>query len=195
MPDRHRVVADLPDRARAEGEGTPTAGVELRIVDAHGATLPVGAEGEVRVKGPQLFLGYVDPALDADAFDADGFFRSGDVGYVAEEGHLVITGRLKEVIVRNGENLSIREIEDLLLQHPALADAAVLGVPDPVTGEQVCVAAVSGRAPTSTWRRCGRSARHAGSCGTSCPSSSPSSTASPATRWARSCGPSSGRSS
>jgi non-ribosomal peptide synthetase component E (peptide arylation enzyme) len=133
---------DDPDEALAEGEGRPTTGVELRIVASDGTVLGPGEEGEVRVKGPQLFPGYVDAALDAVAFDEDGFFRSGDVGYVARGGHLVITGRLKEVIVRNGENLSIREIEDILLQHPALVDAAVVGVPDDRTGERVCAAVV-----------------------------------------------------
>jgi acyl-CoA synthetase (AMP-forming)/AMP-acid ligase II len=133
---------DDPDEALAEGEGRPTVGVEVRIVAGDGTVLGPGLEGEVRVKGPQLFAGYVDPALDAAAFDTDGFFRSGDLGYIAAGGYLVITGRIKEVIVRNGENLSIREIEDILLQHPAVADAAAVGVTDDRTGERVCAAVV-----------------------------------------------------
>jgi acyl-CoA synthetase (AMP-forming)/AMP-acid ligase II len=139
---------DDPDQALAEGEGRPTSGVEVRIVADDGRVVGPsaeggpGVEGEVRVKGPQLFAGYVDPALDGAAFDADGFFRSGDLGYIAAGGYLVITGRIKEVIVRNGENLSIREIEDILLQHPAVADAAAVGVTDDRTGERVCAAVV-----------------------------------------------------
>jgi acyl-CoA synthetase (AMP-forming)/AMP-acid ligase II len=99
------------------GEGRATPGVEIRIVGDDGHALGRGEEGEVRVKGPQLFHGYADVRLNEGAFDDEGFFRSGDVAYLAPEGDLVITGRIKDVIIRNGENLSVREIEDLLLGH------------------------------------------------------------------------------
>jgi len=131
-----------PPEALALGEGCPRRGVDLKIVDADGRPVPQGTEGEVRVRGRQLFHGYVDAALDADALDADGYFCTGDVGYLAPEGHLVITGRLKEIVIRNGENISVREVEDLLLQHPDLIDATVVGTPDPVTGERVCAVVV-----------------------------------------------------
>ena len=134
--------ADDPIAARAEGEGTPTVGVDLRIAGDDGEALEAGQEGEIRVRGPQLFVGYVDAALGAEAFDDDGYFRTGDLGYVAPAGHLVVTGRLKEIIVRNGENLGVRSIEDLLLRHPDVADATVIGLPDPVTGERVCAVVV-----------------------------------------------------
>ena len=75
---------------------------------------------------------------DADAFDADGYFRSGDLGIVATEGYVTITGRLKDVIIRHGENISAKEVEDLLYAHPAVADVAVIGLPDPKTGERAC---------------------------------------------------------
>lgn len=134
---------DDPDIARAEGEGRPSEGVDVRIVAEDGRLLPAGDEGEIRVQAPQLFAGYVDPTLDAGAFDEHGYLRTGDLGYLAADGHLVITGRIKEVVVRNGENLGVREVEDLLLQHPSVLDAAVIGLPDPVTGERVCAVVVA----------------------------------------------------
>jgi acyl-CoA synthetase (AMP-forming)/AMP-acid ligase II len=121
------AVAD-PDDKLAETEGRAAPGVELRI----------GQEGELRVKGPQLFRGYLDSSLDADAFDEDGFFRSGDLGVVDDEGFVAITGRLKDVIIRKGENISAKEVEDLLYQHPKVADVAVIGLPDPAVGERCC---------------------------------------------------------
>ena len=118
---------DDPDDELANTEGRPTAGVELRIVD-----------GEIRVKAPQLFAGYVDVALDAAAFDEDGFFRTGDLGHLDGAGFVVITGRLKDVIIRKGENISAKEVEDLLYRHPKVADVAVIGLPDPSLGERCC---------------------------------------------------------
>ena len=95
-------------------------------------------DGEVRVRGPMLCQGYTDPALTAEAFDADGFFRTGDLGRLRADGHLVLTGRSKELILRKGENISPREIEDLLATHPSVAAVAVIGLPDPERGERVC---------------------------------------------------------
>ena len=100
-------------------------------------------DGELRLKGPQCFLGYVDSALDAAAFDEDGWFRTGDLGFVDDEGRVRIEGRLKDVIIRNAENISASEVEELLLTHPAIADLAVVGVPDPRTGERVCAVVVA----------------------------------------------------
>ena len=97
-----------------------------------------GEEGEIRLKGAQVITGYLDPTLDAEAFDADGYFRSGDLGIVDAEGFVTITGRLKDVIIRHGENISAKEVEDLLYAHPAVADVAVIGLPDPKTGERAC---------------------------------------------------------
>jgi acyl-CoA synthetase (AMP-forming)/AMP-acid ligase II len=95
-------------------------------------------EGEIRLQGPQVIRGYLDPSLDAEAFDDEGFFRSGDLGIVDAEGFVTITGRLKDVIIRHGENISAKEVEDLLYGHPAVADVAVIGLPDPKTGERAC---------------------------------------------------------
>jgi cyclohexanecarboxylate-CoA ligase len=85
-----------------------------------------------------LFHGYTDPALDAEAFDEEGYFRTGDLGHLRPDGHLVLTGRTKDVIIRKGENISAKEIEDLLYQHPQVANVAVIGLPDVERGERVC---------------------------------------------------------
>jgi len=110
----------------------------LRIVDNDGHALPPGADGEVLVRGPAMFLGYGDPAETALAITADGFFRSGDIGRIAPDGALTITGRKKDLIIRGGENISAREIEDALQAHPAVAEAAVVAMPHARLGEGVC---------------------------------------------------------
>ena len=115
------------DEQLANTDGKPVAGCEVRVVD-----------GEIRVRGPMLCHGYTDPALTAEAFDEGGFFRTGDLGHVRADGHVVLTGRSKELIIRKGENLSPREIEDLLQTHPSVAAAAVIGLPDAERGERVC---------------------------------------------------------
>jgi acyl-CoA synthetase (AMP-forming)/AMP-acid ligase II len=127
---------ELDRRAGTDGRLQPRCTV--RIVDdddrdAH--------EGEILTRGPELFLGYVDKALDEEAF-TDGWFRTGDIGRLDEEGFLTITDRKKDIIIRGGENLSSKEIEDVLLEHPAIAEAAVVGVPDPVLGERACAVVV-----------------------------------------------------
>jgi len=127
-----------PDEKLADTEGRPTPGVDLIVVTLDGRRAGPGEEGEIRLKGPQVIRGYLDPSLDADAFDADGYFRSGDLGIVDADGFVTITGRLKDVIIRHGENISAKEVEDLLYSHPAVADVAVIGLPDPKTGERAC---------------------------------------------------------
>ena len=122
--------------------GRPVGGVEVRVVGDDERELEVGEEGELRLRGPQCFRGYVDTSLDADAFDADGWFRTGDLGLVDHDGNVRITGRLKDVIIRNAENISALEIEAALFEHPSVADAAVIGTPDPRTGERVCAVVV-----------------------------------------------------
>ncbi|MER7955875.1 AMP-binding protein [Streptomyces sp. NPDC096030] len=112
----------------ATTEGRPPAGMEIRIADG----------GEVRLRGEAVCQGYLDPAQSAAAFDEDGFLITGDVGHVTASGHLVLTGRIKDIIIRKGENISAKEIEDLLHLHPDVGDAAVVGLPDPERGERVC---------------------------------------------------------
>ena len=122
--------------------GRPASGVSVRTVDAQGDVCTTGQEGELQLRGPQCFSGYVDPTLDASAFDADAWFRTGDLGTIDETGNVRITGRLKDIIIRNAENISVVEIEEMLYRHPAVTDAAVFGLPDPRTGERVVAVVV-----------------------------------------------------
>lgn len=102
---------------------------------------PAG-DGEICVRGPQMLLGYRHSEDDADAFDAAGFFRTGDLGRWIDDQYLVVTGRAKDVIIRNGENISAKEVEDLLAAHPGIAEIAVVGLPDDRTGERACAVIV-----------------------------------------------------
>lgn len=122
----------------ATTEGRPPHGMEIRIVDGAGAVRPAGVDGDVRLRGEAVCRGYLDPAQTAEAFDEDGFLVTGDVGHLTESGHLVLTGRVKDIIIRKGENISAKEIEDLLHRHPAVGDVAVIGLPDADRGERVC---------------------------------------------------------
>ncbi|THA72739.1 cyclohexanecarboxylate-CoA ligase [Streptomyces sp. A0958] len=133
-------------------EGLPPAGMEIRITDESGDPVPCGADGEIRLRGEAVCQGYVDPRATAEAFDAEGFLVTGDVGHVLPSGHLVLTGRLKDVIIRKGENISAKEIEDLLAAHPSVGDAAVIGLPDAERGERVCAVVTprEGAAPPLT---------------------------------------------
>jgi acyl-CoA synthetase (AMP-forming)/AMP-acid ligase II len=123
--------------AHTEGRANPPE-TQIRVVTLDGAVAAPGVEGEIRVMGPQLCKGYLDASLDRDAFDEEGFFRTGDLGCVDAEGYVAITGRLKDVIIRKGENVSAREVEDLLYRHPKVEDVGVIGLPDPASGERVC---------------------------------------------------------
>ncbi|MDE3087140.1 MAG: AMP-binding protein [Acidobacteriota bacterium] len=137
------------DEQLAHTVGRPVYGAELRIVTLEEEEAATGEDGEIRVRGPMVCKGYTDPGLTADSFDAQGYFRTGDLGHIRPDGHVVITGRLKDVIIRKGENISAREIEDLLYQHPKVGDVAVVGLPDPERGERVCavVETSAGEAP------------------------------------------------
>ncbi|MCW2622520.1 MAG: putative O-succinylbenzoate--CoA ligase [Frankiales bacterium] len=138
-----------PDDVLAGTEGRAIRGVEVVARDADGKDVPVGEEGELCVRGPQLMQGYVDPALDAAAFTPDGFLRSGDLVRLDAAGNIEVTGRVKDIIIRNMENVSAREVEELLLSHPGVREAAVIGLPDPQVGERICavVAPVDPAAP------------------------------------------------
>ncbi|MDT3440441.1 AMP-binding protein [Pseudofrankia sp. BMG5.37] len=139
------------DDALMYSEGAPLPGVEVRIVAADGAVAPAGAEGEVRVRGATVCAGYTDDEATATAFDEDGWFRTGDLGFLRPDGHVTLTGRLKDVIIRKGENVSAKEVEDLLYQHPKVGAVAVIGLPDAERGELVCAVvepAPGGAAPT-----------------------------------------------
>jgi acyl-CoA synthetase (AMP-forming)/AMP-acid ligase II len=126
------ALPDDPPDVLAETVGRASPGVDIRVVD-----------GELRLKGPQCFLGYVDPTQDAGVFDDEGWFRTGDLGEIDEAGNIRITGRLKDVIIRNAENISALALEDVLLRSPLVADVAVIGLPDARTGERVCAVVVA----------------------------------------------------
>ena len=146
VPDGHAAPASRTRRSRSRrpkvvrrpawncGSWPPTA-----------ASARPGEEGELRLRGPHLFLGYANPELDADALDEQGYFRTGDLGIVADTGHVTITGRLKDIIIRNAENISASEVEEVLQRHPSIADVAVIGLPDPRTGERACAVGHAGR--------------------------------------------------
>jgi cyclohexanecarboxylate-CoA ligase len=134
------TTTDADDAARmgSETEGRAIAPGAVRIVDRDGRALPPGAEGEVQARGPECCVGYADARLNADAFTSDGWFRSGDLGTLDAAGYLRITGRLKDIVIRKGEKFSVREIEEAIAAHPAVAEAAVLALPDARSGERAC---------------------------------------------------------
>ncbi len=123
---------------RAHTDGRLIDGVEIRIVGDALQELPAGTPGEILSRGPELFVGYRDSALDADAFLPGRWFRTGDIGVFDPDGYLTITDRQKDLIIRGGENLSSKLIEDILAEHEAVAEAAVVAAPDPLYGERVC---------------------------------------------------------
>lgn len=119
-------------------DGRILPGTQVRIVDDAGGSLPAGQAGEIAVIGPEQFLGYLDPALNTASFLPDGWFLTGDVGVVDADGFLAITDRKKDVIIRGGENIASREVEDLLARHPGILESAVVAKPDARMGEVVC---------------------------------------------------------
>ncbi len=142
MPILSQTDIDAPDESKRDGEGTPNEGVEIRLVDTDLRDVAEGSTGELIARGPSLMRGYVDASLDAAAFTPDGFFRTGDLARFDPHGAVVITGRLKDIIIRKGENVSAKEVEDMLFAHPKVADVAVLGLADAERGEMVCACVV-----------------------------------------------------
>lgn len=136
----HAVVnLDDPLSRFMHTDGYAAAGVEIKVVDDARKTLPPGYEGEEASRGPNVFMGYFDePKLTARALDEEGWYYSGDLCRMDEAGYIKITGRKKDIIVRGGENISSREVEDILLQHPKIHDACVVAMPDERLGERSC---------------------------------------------------------
>ena len=136
----HAVVnLDDPLSRFMHTDGYAAAGVEIKVVDGARKTLPPGCEGEEASRGPNVFMGYFDePELTAHALDEEGWYYSGDLCRMDEAGYIKITGRKKDIIVRGGENISSREVEDILLQHPKIHDACVVAMPDERLGERSC---------------------------------------------------------
>jgi acyl-CoA synthetase (AMP-forming)/AMP-acid ligase II len=104
-------------------------------------------DGEIRARGPQMLTGYLHAEDNRESFDEAGYFRTGDLGRWTDDGYLVVTGRAKDIIIRNGENISPKEVEDILVTHPQIAEIAIVGIPDPRTGERACAAVVAAQAP------------------------------------------------
>jgi cyclohexanecarboxylate-CoA ligase len=127
-----------PLALHAETDGAPIGPTEIRVTDDEDHILAPPATGNLQVRGPDLCIGYRDPALDAAAFTADGWFRTGDLAAIDGDGRLRIAGRVKDIIVRGGENLSAKEIENLLFEHEGVREVAVVAFPDPVLGERAC---------------------------------------------------------
>jgi cyclohexanecarboxylate-CoA ligase len=126
------------DDQLAHTEGAPIRGCQVDIFKADGSAAGPGEVGEVRVSGPMLFKGYTDASLEAEAFDEHGRFKTGDLGVKRDDGHVSLTGRVKDIIIRKGENISAQEVEDVLYTLPQVGNAAVIGLPDKDRGEMVC---------------------------------------------------------
>jgi non-ribosomal peptide synthetase component E (peptide arylation enzyme) len=123
-------------RAYTDGKITPRN--EVRILDDDDQDSPVGQAGEIVTRGPRLFMGYVDSELDRACFLPGGWFKTGDIGRLDAEGYLTITDRKKDIIIRGGENISSKEVEDLIATIPGVVESAVTAMPDPEMGERVC---------------------------------------------------------
>ena len=129
---------DVPHDKRVTTDGRPLPGVEIRLVDDDGKDVEIGTPGEIWSRGPDCFVGYTDPALTAATFSADGWFMTGDIGVLDDDGFLAITDRKKDIIIRGGENVSAQEVEELLLRMPGVAEVAVVAAPDARLGEVGC---------------------------------------------------------
>ncbi|HBZ70958.1 MAG TPA: AMP-dependent synthetase [Deltaproteobacteria bacterium] len=142
---------DDPADRRHRTDGRACPGVELRLVDGNGADVPAGSPGEILSRGPDLCLGYTDPALTAAAFDDEGWYHTGDIGVLDEHGFLTITDRAKDIIIRGGENISASEVEEALQTLKGVAEIAVVAAPDRRLGEHACaiVRMLSGAAPVT----------------------------------------------
>jgi acyl-CoA synthetase (AMP-forming)/AMP-acid ligase II len=143
-------ASSSPDESvfiRSRTDGRPRFGDEVRIVDDDGAVVPNGIEGEIVTRGPAMFIGYRDRTLDDVSFLPGGWFLTGDIGRLDALGYLTVTDRRKDIIIRGGENIASKEVEDVLATHPAVAESAVVGAPDPRYGERVAafVILVSGQ--------------------------------------------------
>ena len=134
----HQMASNpLPPRARKPGSVGVAAGPEVAIMDGAGRLLPAGETGEVVIRGPNVTGGYLaNPQANASAF-TEGWLRTGDQGWIDEDGYLRLTGRLKEIINRGGEKISPREVDEALLDHPAVAQAVTFALPDEKLGEEV----------------------------------------------------------
>jgi non-ribosomal peptide synthetase component E (peptide arylation enzyme) len=142
----HTVISAGGDESfekRAYTDGMITPRNQVRILDEEDNDQPVGQAGEIASLGPRLFVGYVDQRLDQECFLPGGWFKTGDIGRMDADGYLTITDRKKDIIIRGGENISSKEIEDILATMPGIVESAVTAMPDPVMGERVCAFVVA----------------------------------------------------
>jgi fatty-acyl-CoA synthase len=134
------TLADDPLEKRVETVGRAGPHLEVKIIDEEGAIVPVGEKGDICTRGYAVMKGYWnDPQRTAETVDADGWLHSGDLGIMDDEGYVSVVGRLKDMIIRGGENIYPREIEEFLFTHPKIQDAKVVGISDVKYGEEVCV--------------------------------------------------------
>ena len=147
----HQMASNpLPPRARKPGTVGIAAGPDVAVMDTAGNLRPAGEVGEIVIRGPNVTLGYEsNPKANAEAF-SNGWFRTGDQGQIDDEGYLTITGRLKEIINRGGEKISPREVDEILLDHPAVAQAVTFAIPHDKLGEEVAAAVVLGEGAAVT---------------------------------------------
>jgi acyl-CoA synthetase (AMP-forming)/AMP-acid ligase II len=129
---------ETPHDKRVSTDGRPLPGIEMRLVDDSGRDVERGEPGEIWSKGPDCFVGYTDPKETAAAFTADGWFITGDVGVLDDDGYLTITDRKKDIIIRGGENVSAQEVEESLVRMAGVAEVAVVAAPHPQLGEVGC---------------------------------------------------------
>jgi fatty-acyl-CoA synthase len=138
-PVSFQSALDDPLERRVSTIGQVQPHLEVKIIDAAGEVVPRGAPGEICTRGYAVMLGYWDdPARTAEAIDPEGWMHTGDIGTIDEEGYGAIVGRIKDMVIRGGENIYPREVEEFLYAHPKVADVQVVGVPDPLMGEELC---------------------------------------------------------
>jgi acyl-CoA synthetase (AMP-forming)/AMP-acid ligase II len=139
----HQMASNpLPPRERKPGTVGPAAGPEMRVVDERGESVPPGVAGEIVIRGPNVMKGYENnPKANEEAF-IDGWFRTGDQGTMDADGYIAITGRLKEIINRGGEKISPREVDEILMGHPAVRQCVTFSIPHEMLGEDVAAAVV-----------------------------------------------------
>jgi acyl-CoA synthetase (AMP-forming)/AMP-acid ligase II len=149
----HQMASNpLPPRARKPGSVGLAAGPEIAIMDEAGRLLPPGQTGEIVIRGPNVTAGYENnPKANAEAF-TNGWFRTGDQGVMDADGYVSLTGRLKEIINRGGEKVSPREVDEILMDHPAVAQVVCFGMPHPKLGEEVAAVVVLREGQTTTER-------------------------------------------
>ncbi|MBN8478287.1 MAG: AMP-binding protein [Burkholderiales bacterium] len=134
---------DAPEEKLYTTDGKPCGSMELKVVDREGRALPPGQDGELLVRGPMLTMGYYrQPELTREAWQPDGYFRTGDQARIDEDGYVRITGRIKDLIIRGGVNIAPADVEDVVFKHPRVANVAVVGYPDPRLGERICAVVV-----------------------------------------------------